>query len=321
MSCSEPEGRGGDPQQTGVVFNIQRFSIEDGPGIRTTVFMKGCPMRCVWCHNPEGIAFERQLMWFDVRCIGARDCLEACPNGALELGRSGMTIDRERCDACGRCADACPARALELVGKDYTPHEAFQEVYRDEAFYRNSGGGVTVSGGEPSMQPRFVAELLRLSKEAGLHTALDTCGFASGTVLEKLLESADMVLLDLKHMDPAKHLELTGVELEPVLENARMVSSSGRPVWVRTPVVPGCTDSAENIASIGRFIAEELPSVERWDLLAFNNTCGSKYSRLDMTWELEGVPLLSAEAMEALAEKARAAGVPEVCWSGTTRSS
>lgn len=320
MNCSGLEVRNGNTQDTGVVFNIQRFSIEDGPGIRTTVFMKGCPMRCVWCHNPEGISFERQLMWFDVRCIGARDCLEACPRGALELSRSGMTIDREKCDACGRCADACPARAIELVGTEYTPGEAFQEVYRDEAFYRNSGGGVTVSGGEPGMQPRFVEELLRLCREAGLNTALDTCGYANPEVLERLLDSADMLLLDLKHMDPERHLELTGVELAPVLENARMLSRKGKTVWVRTPVVPGCTDSEENIASMGRFIAEELAGVERWDLLAFNNTCGSKYSRLDMAWRFDGAPLPSKDTMEMLADKARASGAAEVCWSGATGS-
>ncbi len=305
--------------ETGNIFNIQRFSIEDGPGIRTTLFMKGCPLRCVWCHNPEGLEAAPQLMWFDVRCIGARDCLGACPVGALQLTAEGMLIDREACDACGKCADACPAGALEVVGRRYTPTEALDEVMRDEAFYRNSGGGVTVSGGEPSMQRRFVERFLSMAKEAGLHTALDTSGYSPPGVLTRLLEHADMVLLDLKLMDPDRHRELTGVELGPVLDSARLVGTGDRPLWIRTPVIPGCTDSDENIAALASFIGEELASARRWDLLAFNNTCGSKYRRLDLEWKLEGRPLIEAARMERLADIARCSGVKEVVWSGATR--
>lgn len=304
---------------TGTVFNIQRFSIEDGPGIRTTVFMKGCPLRCVWCHNPEGLELKPQLMWFDVRCIGARDCMGACPKKALELTRSGMVIDRLACDACGACAEACPAGALEVAGKEYTPADALAEVMRDEAFYRNSGGGVTVSGGEPTMQPRFTEEFLRSCRQSGLHTALDTCGYSSADALERLLGYADMVLLDLKLLDDKRHRELTGVGLGPILESARLVTKSGKPLWIRTPVIPGCTDSEENIGALAAFIGDELRTVERWDLLAFNNTCGAKYRRLDMTWRLEDEPMLAKSRMEALARIARESGVKEVAWSGATR--
>ncbi len=310
---------GGTRGSTGTIFNIQRFSIEDGPGIRTTVFMKGCPLRCVWCHNPEGLEKKRQLMWFDIRCIGARDCLTACPLGALDLTSGGMVIDRELCDGCGRCSDACPAGAIEVVGKDVSAREVFDEVVRDEAFYRNSGGGLTVSGGEPAMQPRFVSELLALAGKEGIHTALDTCGYCPGDVLERLLELSDMAMLDLKVMDEARHLELTGVELGPVLESGRTISRSGKPVWVRTPIIPGCTDSEENVKAIADFIKEEIPNAERWDLLPFNNTCGSKYSRLGMRWALEETPLVGAGEMEALARAAAAAGC-RVEWSGVTRS-
>ena len=308
-----PDGGG-----TGTVFNIQRFSIDDGPGIRTTVFMKGCPMRCTWCHNPEGLEHGPQLMWFDVRCIGARDCLAACPKGALELTGSGMVIDRELCDACGACAEACPAGALEVVGNESTPGEVFDEVARDEAFYRNSSGGMTLSGGEPAMQPGFSWELLKLCSGAGFHTALDTCGYASPDVLEGLVDLADMVLLDLKIIDPHMHMELTGVDLEQVLRNARMISGKGKPLWIRTPVIPGCTDSTDNIAGLSSFICG-LPAVERYDLLAFNNTCGAKYRRLDMEWKLDGTPLVTGDKMEQLASIARDAGVPNVRWSGATR--
>jgi pyruvate formate lyase activating enzyme len=303
--------------RTGRIFNIQRFSIEDGPGIRTTVFMKGCPLSCVWCHNPEGIAGGKQLMWFDVRCIGARDCLEACPVNALELTKDGMKIDREACDGCGLCQEACPAGAIEVVGRDITAAEAFAEVARDEAFYRNSGGGLTVSGGEPTMQPAFAAELMGLCREAGIPTALDTCGYCSPEPLGRLLGCADMVLVDLKVMDEARHKELTGVELAPVLASARTIAAAGKPVWVRTPIIPGCTDSEDNIKAIAGFIKREMPPVERWDLLSFNNTCGSKYSRLDMTWELEGAPLIEKANMEALSSTAKSAGC-EVHWAGVT---
>jgi pyruvate formate lyase activating enzyme len=303
---------------TATIFNVQRFSIEDGPGIRTTVFMKGCPLRCTWCHNPEGLLKRRQLMWFDVRCIGARDCLEACPLGALELTPSGMNIDRERCDGCGICQDACPARAIEVVGRDVTAREVFEEVARDEAFYRNSGGGLTVSGGEPTMQPAFVEELMVLCRGAGIPTALDTCGYCSQEVLERLLGSSDMALLDLKLMEDGAHREMTGVELAPVLESARTITRSGKPLWVRTPIIPGCTDTDENVAAIADFIAGELSTVERWDLLAFNNTCGSKYLRLGMTWVLEGGPLMTKSRMEELAAVAESNAGRKVAWSGVT---
>lgn len=302
----------------GYVFNIQRFSIEDGPGIRTTVFTKGCPLRCIWCHNPEGLVREPQLMWFDVRCIGARDCLEACPRGALTLTPGGMEIDRTLCDACGVCQDACPAGALEVVGKSYNAREVFEEVLRDEAFYRNSGGGVTVSGGEPTMQPDFVAKLLELCQNAGIHTALDTCGYCNPGVLERLLGLSDMVLLDLKTLDESKHREYTGVPLRPILENTDVIDARGKPVWIRTPVIPGCTDSIENIGELSAYVAG-LGNVERYDLLAFNNTCGPKYRRLDLQWQLDARPLIEKKRMEELAGIARDAGARNVNWSGMTR--
>lgn len=283
------------------------------------MFMKGCPLHCVWCHNPEGIYGHKQLMWFDVRCIGARDCLRACPLGSLELTRDGMKIDRERCDGCGLCQEACPAGAIEVVGRQITARAAFGEVARDEAFYRNSGGGLTVSGGEPTIQPAFVAELMRLCREAGIPTALDTCGYCAADALERLLVMSDMALIDLKLMDESAHREMTGVDLAPVKESAGTIARSGIPVWVRTPIIPGCTDSDENISAIAAFIKGEMPTVERWDLLSFNNTCGSKYERLDMTWELDGAPLITKERMEELADVARSAGC-DVHWTGVTKS-
>ncbi|MBN2026793.1 MAG: glycyl-radical enzyme activating protein [Actinobacteria bacterium] len=303
---------------TGVVFNVQRYSTEDGPGIRTTVFLKGCPMRCPWCHNPEGLRRKPELMWYGVRCIGARDCLTACPVGALELTPEGMVIDRDLCDACGRCEEACPAAALEVIGKERTVADVAAEALRDRVFYEKSGGGVTLSGGEPALQFDFSLALMEAIRGEGVHLALDTCGGVSVERLEPLVDLADLVLFDLKIMEPAAHLEHTGVPLQRVLDNARSVAEKGKPMWIRTPVIPGYTDGEENVRAVARFILDELPTVERYDLLAFNNTCDAKYRRLDMDFDLAGEALLGEDKMVLLAGVAHEEGLDIARWSGAT---
>ncbi len=302
----------------GTVFNLQRYSTEDGPGIRSTVFLKGCPMRCPWCHNPEGLSRRPELVWYDVRCIAARDCLRACPHGALTLTPRGMVIDRELCDACGKCEEACPAAALEVIGRERTVDDVAAEALRDLVFYEKSGGGVTLSGGEPALQLEFSLALMQTLREAGAHLALDTCGGVAWERLEPLVDLADLVLYDLKLMDGEKHLEYTGVPLERVLENARLIAGRGKPMWVRTPVIPGYTDADGNVRAIARFIRDELPAVERYDLLAFNNTCEAKYSRLDMVFPLAGEGLLAEEKMVALTQAAQEEGLAVARWSGAT---
>ena len=304
---------------TGITFNVQRFSTEDGPGIRTTVFFKGCPLRCAWCHNPEGLSPRPELMWYDVRCIGARDCLSACPVDALELTSQGMRIDRERCTACGACVEACPAGALEVIGREWTPEELFTEVDKDTVFYETSGGGVTLSGGEPMRQADFVLVLARLCREAGIHVALDTCGAVPWERYQQVLPLVDLVLYDLKIFDADCHQASTGVDNCTILENARRIAATGTPMWIRTPLIPGYTADAANVAALGDFIAAELPTVERWDLLAYTNLGQPKYHRLDRLYTLEGVPLLTRAEMEALHAVA-VARVPVAVWSGATRA-
>ncbi len=303
---------------TGITFNVQRFSTEDGPGIRTTVFLKGCPLRCAWCHNPEGLSPHPELVWYDVRCIGARDCLQACPAGALELTPAGMRIDRQRCTVCGECARACPAAALEVIGREWTPRALFAEVERDRMFYETSGGGVTFSGGEPMHQADFVRETARLCRQAGIHVALDTCGAAPWEQYEAVLPEVDLVLYDLKIWDSGRHRAATGVDNARILENARCIAAAGRPTWIRTPVIPGYTADEANIAALATFIARELPTVQRWDLLAYTNLGQPKYHRLDRPYALEGVPLLTQEEMEAVHALALQ-WVPVARWSGATR--
>jgi pyruvate formate lyase activating enzyme len=303
---------------TGTTFNVQRFSTEDGPGIRTTVFFKGCPLRCAWCHNPEGMSPQPELMWYDTRCIGAQDCLRACPVGALQLAPGGMQVDRGLCDACGLCVDACPAGALEVIGRSWSAEALLAEVEKDAVFYQTSGGGVTLSGGEPMMQAEFVAALCQLCHQAGLPIALDTCGIAPWARYETLLPWLDLVLYDLKLWDGASHRVVTGVDNTAILDNARRISAAGMPMWIRTPVIPGHTDSAENIAALGAFIAAELPTVRRWDLLAYTNLGEPKYRRLDRPYALAGSPLLTRGQMEAM--HAVAVGlVPSAVWSGATQ--
>ncbi|HOO55484.1 MAG TPA: glycyl-radical enzyme activating protein [bacterium] len=301
-----------------VIFNVQRFSTEDGPGIRTTVFFKGCPLKCTWCHNPEGIARKPQLMWYDVRCIGCGDCVVTCRHGALSAGESGISIDREKCEACGACADVCPAGALDLIGRTWSLEELMDEVSRDASFYKTSGGGVTLSGGEVLLQHEFAMNFMKECRKAGLHIALDTSGYVSGGIFEEAIGLADIILVDLKHFDAEKHLEYTGVPLEPILKSAKMTADAGRPVWVRTPVIPGATDSDDNIRAISRFIAGELPNCERYDILPYSNLCISKYERLGMEFIHADTPLVTQQRMEELKAVAESEGVVNVVIQGLT---
>jgi pyruvate formate lyase activating enzyme len=275
-------------------------------------------MRCPWCHNPESINSSPELVWYDVRCTGFKACIETCPTKALEPTREGMVIKRDYCNVCGDCVKACPASALEVLGKVMTVDEVVEEALRDKVFYEKSGGGVTLSGGEPSAQPAFSAAVMKGLRQQGVHLALDTCAGTSWKILRPLVKLADLILLDLKLMDESEHLRYTGIPLKTVLANAREIAKMEKPIWIRTPVIPGYTDAEDNIRRIARFIKFELPTVERYDLLSFNNVCAPKYQRLDRHWELEEEALVSEEKMERLTSTAKEEGVNVACWSGMT---
>lgn len=309
-----------DQSQTGLILHLQRFSTEDGPGIRTTVFFKGCPLRCIWCHNPEGISSEPQMQWLENRCIGCGSCIRTCPRGCLCRVEQGVVIDRDVCDGCGECAEACPANAMELLGRWVSLDELLNELLKDHVYFEKSGGGVTLSGGEPAMQPDFASALLRGLKERGINTAVDTCGVCSVSALDKLLLYTDIVLFDLKEAEPEKHYSFTGANNQRIFDNLLYIrdyilnQDSRKVLWIRTPLIPGATDSRDNITSLGAFIARNLPGiVDRWELCAFNNLCRDKYRRLGIVWQYACTPLMTKDAVRELEECAKSSGVnPEI---------
>jgi pyruvate formate lyase activating enzyme len=314
---------------TGQILHLQRLSTEDGPGIRTTVFFKGCPLHCAWCHNPESISSRMQTQWFAVRCLDCRTCIEACPNSCLTMTDNGLLIDRVRCQACGKCAEACPSGALEAIGTTVSVEELLTELLKDSAYFNKSGGGVTLSGGEPTFQPDFAEALLRGLKEQGIATALDTCGLTSTHTLDRLLPFTDLVLFDLKLNDPSLHLEFTGVSNKQILENLVHIRDYRRTqirpfeLWIRTPLIPGATATEENLQDVGRYLVDTLnESVSRWELCAFNNLCRDQYKRLGLEWAYAQVPLMSAGELAHCEQIAKASGLrPDlVLATGATRA-
>ncbi len=313
-----------ESKSKGLIFKIERMATEDGPGIRTTIFFNKCLLNCVWCHNPESIPEKPQLQWIKSKCIGCKSCIEACQEQALFFEEDGLNINRSKCNSCRDCVEACPSTALTMFGKWWDLEILFHEIEKEKIFFNKTKGGITVSGGEPTLQPDFLLHLLKLCKENDISTALDTCGYSSKKVYQDLLPYIDIVLLDIKVIDPKKHEEYTGVSNKTILENAKWISryikENGKIIWIRTPIIPNYTATEENVKRIGEFIVNELNNIpDQWDILSFNKLCEIKYSRLGMSWPLSGEPLMTKEEMENFLEIAKSTGVKNVKWSGLTR--
>jgi len=254
----------------GTVFDIKRYSIHDGPGIRTTVFLKGCSLRCLWCHNPESVDPAPELMHWPARCARCYSCIKACPLGAIAKDAAGgVVIDRKTCDLCGRCAEACLYDAMQVVGREMSVEDVLAEVERDRVFYEQSGGGVTLSGGDPFVQPAFAEAILDGCRKRGIRTALDTAGFSRNGVLDRLAGKTDLVLFDLKGMDEAKHTELTGVSNAPVLDNLKRLAAGRTEVWVRIPLVAGVNDDDGDIQRMIGFLSS-LRTIQKVGLLPYH---------------------------------------------------
>jgi pyruvate formate lyase activating enzyme len=287
-------------EKTGIIFNIQKFSVHDGPGIRTTVFMKGCPLQCHWCANAESMSPKPELGIIRSRCNNCKKCLDVCPEGAISFDDNHVIrFNRNRCTVCGECVTVCSTDALTIYGKQVTVDDVFKEVTKDRIFYEGSSGGLTVSGGEPLRQADFVTELFRRCREAGIDTCLDTCGYAPTEKLQEVLAFTNHVLYDLKHMDAGRHQYFTSVANGLILNNAKFVAETGLPVFYRIPLVKCVNDTADNITETAQFI-KSLGNGSSVEFLPYHRLGIGKYETLDKPYPGESFQTPSGEEIEAL---------------------
>ena len=286
----------------GLVFNIQRFSVNDGPGIRTTVFLKGCPLRCKWCHNPESISPDQQLVLREDRCVRCGDCFALCKNHAVQRVDGGFTTVRDVCVECGECSEVCNADARQIAGKAMTESEVMGEIEKDVIFYEHSGGGASFSGGEPLLQHEFLCSLLEACKKKGIHTVVDTTGMTSPEILERVSAFVDLFLFDLKMLDDAKHREFTGVSNSMILSNLRRLAEMKKQVIVRIPIIPGVNDDPREIRESGAFIAS-LGNVAEIHLLPYHTIGVEKYHRLGEEYEMQQTVPPSADDLSTIVKE------------------
>jgi pyruvate formate lyase activating enzyme len=303
-----------------LIFDIRRYSINDGPGIRITIFMKGCPLRCAWCHNPESQSPKVQKLYTASKCIGAQDCIEVCPNNALKLTSEGIVTDTTACNLCGLCAEACPSKAIEMSGKLYGVEDLMQIIERERVHFDHSNGGVTFSGGEPLMHPEFLIEMLKACGEKGLHRAVDTCGFASTETLLEVAKHTDLFLFDLKLMDHIQHKKWTGVDNRLILKNLKILAETGANINIRIPFIKNVNTGVEEITGMAEFITR-LPFKNRGsetlsddkagatpkqkmlvNLLPYHNIASGKYKKLEMFYNSTAMDEPTSEDLKTAAE-------------------
>jgi len=296
-------------KEKGLIFNIERFSLNDGPGIRTVIFLKGCPLRCFWCQNPEGLNPKIEIQFNQEHCILCRTCEYICPTGAHKFIGEEHVFQREKCIGCGQCVRYCPAKALRFVGREVSVSDVMEEVLEDLVYYKLSNGGITLSGGEPLMQHEFSKALLKECKAIGVHTAIETSLFASWNVIKNIISYTDLVMFDIKHIDPDIHKKVTGVSNELILKNAeKLLFEENIPIIVRTPIVPTVNDDEKIIQRIAEFI-KGSKNLIYYELLPFHKLGESKYKSLGLEYRAKSLKPPSKEKMTKLLEAARNAGI------------
>lgn len=299
----------------GIIFDIQRFSLHDGPGIRTTVFLKGCSMRCRWCHNPESWSVDPQLMFYRDRCTDCLACVDACENHVHRSQQGVHTVQFSLCNSEGTCVDRCAYGALKICGKERNVREVLEEVMADGAYYQNSGGGLTVSGGEPMLQVSFVRELLAGAKERGLHTCMETSGYARTESYRQIREFVDLFLFDIKHTNDAKHTEYTGVSNKLILRNLEALYEGGAQILIRCPIIPGINDTDEHIGGIAELM-RKYPGLEGPEILPYHDMGKSKWRQIGGSYRLSELKNLENEQKNLLLQRFRKAGCQSAKVSG-----
>ncbi|MDD4141928.1 MAG: glycyl-radical enzyme activating protein [Bacteroidales bacterium] len=271
-----------------LVFDIKRYAIHDGPGIRITIFMKGCPLSCVWCHNPEGISSKKQKLYNKKKCIGCRACIAACPEHAITLTTEGIVTDSSRCTACGECARVCPTLACEISGSEYTTEALMQEIEKERIFIEQSGGGVTICGGEPLLHLEPLLDLLKQCGKAGIHRAVDTTLFAKPDIVKEVMDNCELFLIDLKNMDSEKHRQFCGVPNEMILSNIKMVAEAGHDYIIRIPMIEGFNADEENVTRSAEFLASLPKAPIKVELLPYHDIAKGKHEKLGTVYNPHG---------------------------------